>query len=790
MRTNYSIWLQRMTKGSLSVCLFAFAFFLTGCDEINPSLEDMDEHEFLSDIFSSDQESMKVSDVKFSPDYKTFSITTCALRDLGPYELKDSTKVRTEVVETLDGIRKARYSAPKLVEIRNIESERIFENDIRLLVLVDLTLSRKDLEHIRTHIEEIRTIFNHDNFFIAFMDSTSVSNTMQVTDYVVSNRLKKSNNHYVCLYRSILEKKKEMMQNEGVWKDARRKVMLVYSNEKVYQDGSDEPVDPNHYLYEEQMVQDDPTDADSTFTAFYASIGSLQEVEDHEENVLSVFCGNHGGTFMQDHSLSTFKRLLRKAYHLSFPDNEFLFVNPDYKVYRGDKKKLTVSFYYTETDSLKANFSTTVEKGSIFNPIIVNGYGVLYVILQGLFVGTIIFLLVWLVLQFLVPFIRYRIFKKKYVIRYTGSNMSVGNRMVEERCYLCKAPFEADEEVVVKCEHTMHKTCWDENDYHCPEYSDRCKHGSHYYNRSNLFDAHNATFYMKWVLMAIVAATMSWACFILYVPLGFDFIANRILRNDASQMPILGFLLGFLLTLGITMLALRPADGSRAVGQKLLRSFIAGVGCYLAFMIVNLFILLFGLDKIASLLNWIPWMVSAFIIAYSSTIGTRIVHNKLFIAITVVLSMITTITWLFSFNYTELDFRVMLLYSFIVFSVGLALCVAVPVGGSNRCFLRVEGAVKTMEIALYKWFRADSHQQVTIGKSVNCNLQMSWDLNGEIAPIQAEIRREGFSVFLRAVEDGVKLSNGQLEVEKEIRLYHGTKFQIGQTTFTYIEKDL
>ena len=55
-------------------------------------------------------------------------------------------------------------------------------------------------------------------------------------------------------------------------------------------------------------------------------------------------------------------------------------------------------------------------------------------------------------------------------------------------------PFETGEKIVVKCGHTMHKTCWDENEYHCPEYSDRCEHGTHYYNRQNLTDSRNASF--------------------------------------------------------------------------------------------------------------------------------------------------------------------------------------------------------------------------------------------------------------------------------------------------------
>lgn len=44
---------------------------------------------------------------------------------------------------------------------------------------------------------------------------------------------------------------------------------------------------------------------------------------------------------------------------------------------------------------------------------------------------------------------------------------------------------------------------------------------------------------------------------------------------------------------------------------------------------------------------------------------------------------------------------------------------------------------------------------------------------------------------LYALEDGVYLKdNKPLEVGKCYQLYHGDTFEIGRTTFTYLEKDL
>lgn len=54
--------------------------------------------------------------------------------------------------------------------------------------------------------------------------------------------------------------------------------------------------------------------------------------------------------------------------------------------------------------------------------------------------------------------------------------------LIEQSCYFCKAPFVEGDEIVVKRKHVLHKSCWDENEYQCPEYGRHCKQGRHYYN--------------------------------------------------------------------------------------------------------------------------------------------------------------------------------------------------------------------------------------------------------------------------------------------------------------------
>ena len=79
---------------------------------------------------------------------------------------------------------------------------------------------------------------------------------------------------------------------------------------------------------------------------------------------------------------------------------------------------------------------------------------------------------------------------------------------------------------------------------------------------------------------------------------------------------------------------------------------------------------------------------------------------------------------------------------------------------------------------------------VTIGKSVDCTLQLSWDMMGSVAPVNAQICMSQGALCLIALEEGVYAGGKPVQLDKKIWLYHGKKFTIGNTTFTYVEKDL
>jgi predicted component of type VI protein secretion system len=58
-----------------------------------------------------------------------------------------------------------------------------------------------------------------------------------------------------------------------------------------------------------------------------------------------------------------------------------------------------------------------------------------------------------------------------------------------------------------------------------------------------------------------------------------------------------------------------------------------------------------------------------------------------------------------------------------------------------------------------------------------------------VAPVHAEIFQRRGVVWLKALEKGVLLRDVPLEEGDSEPLSHGTTFTIGNTIFTYVEKD-
>lgn len=822
MERKQPILLYNNVKGKkieMKIRMFRFiwialmAVCLQGCDN-NISEEDVD----LDDIFSTEsmedeqqeKDAMKVIGVNFTTGYKQFTLQTGILRDLGPYALTDTSQVTIKATESVGGRLNETMSKPVLVEVRNSEADEVAKKKIKVLVLVDLAQPQHIVDEERNAVAEIRAVFARDNLFVSFMYGMNVTETMEATDYVLNTYFKTQPDQYKYLYRSLLLKKREMADRTGVWSDAKKLELIVFSDEKVYGE-NDRPIDPQHFELQGTLVRDTLTnDSLSISSVCFKPKGGILD-DDEAKSVLKVVCKNSDGIYMDQFNWTKLKENVLHMDGQMILANEFVFENPDGKVYRGDPHTMRIEIYAKDTEKMIGSATSSIYLGTAYNPVIVNGGNNIWMFIQGIVTGLLMMLFVYLVFQFLIPFIQYKLFERKYVLKYVPGNMSIGNVLITESCYFCKARFMEGDTIVAKCEHVMHKSCWDENDHHCPEFGRRCKDGSHYYNDKNLFDPKNASFYMKWILVAMVASICTWFIYMVYVT-DYDaqtqqFVAKMMepkigmtgemaMFNGTSDyldfIPAFGLLTGFFFTLALSSLAVRRMQLRRRLLDVVLRALIVGVVAFLIFRLFRSISLAFSfVGVLSSVMDCVPWILTALLIVFVSTVGTRIKLKKYVLAIAIGLAVLSMYMWSILFrDITQMDIRVLLLFSIMFLSVGLAVSVAELAPKSEHYFLNIKGAVKEMDVALFKWFMNNLDDVVTIGKSIDCSLQMSWDIKGLVAPINAELRMVGDGVRLTAVEDGVRVGDDPLPAGRSVWLYHNTQFSIGDTTFTYVERDI
>ena len=811
--------MKYMRKGLYKwLMIVGVALGATACDE--QSIPDIDDLMSPEDSVEVSGEGMEIHDIMFSDDHKVMTLKARLLHDVGAYDLADSSQVVAKAfqqVKLFSGHTRDEGRQPVVTGVTNVSREQVAKLRLRLLALVDLSLPQELVDAERQAVREIKTLFGAENLYVAFMQGDNVSETYQATDYVVDNYFVHQDPSFIYLYRSMLTKLSELQDKTTVLGGSRYRVLLVLSGGKTY-DG-DQPVDPKHFEMQQQLA-DKVKECQRQMLAYYANFAATSSSSEDsvfvvpgrqaDANILQYFCKDLNGIYQTEFNWPDIEDDIMTDFNINYANYEITLEQPDKKVFRGNRHNIQISFYDRKTNDLVVTGSSFFYLGSVYAPVIVRGGTTVDVIIQGVLALLVLLLIVWLVFQFLEPYIRYRLFKRKYVKVFGGNQMSFDGQMVSETCYLCKAPFEDGDEIVTKCQHTMHKHCWDENEYHCPEHGRHCKSGSHYYNSKNLYDWRNALFYMRWVIVAIVAGFIAWFFYTIKDhPVSTHIVEHAVLLLNGlkegtreaelsvaeygsrlGHLPAFGLYVSFFVTLFLSFMTIRRRQWRLRIIEMFIRAFLAGLASFLCCLVGCLIPIALHIDSNSFLVDWIPWALMSWVIMFAITYATRTRIQKVFLIAACAIGFFSMFVWAMVYNDTFFDYRLALLMGFVTYAVCIAISIAHVAPRSERYFLHVEGAVKEMDIALYKWMRTSPTHVVSIGKSVDCSIQLSWDLNGAVAPLQAEIRQHVGSMRLVAMENGVYVDNDKpLPIGKEEWLYHGRRFTIGNTTFTYIEKD-
>lgn len=786
---------------------------------------------------------LKVKKLEFSDDYKKITLHLNLTKDLGGIDISDASKVDIRINDAnCHALSILKVAQPTLKSVRYIAPDEINSTGLAAMVLVDLSQSSPVIKKEKEYVKKMYSLFSRGNLYLAFMKPDgSVTNLMTATDYIVNNYIDVNspvfgggNNtfvgmemvssdsittlpqkQYAWLYRSVAQTLYAISGHTGTEIDNKRlRSLVIFSDGQVYDEADNTPLDPQHFVVQEKLINLSANLPDniSVYYVNLASSGVNKSVKD--SNMMRMLCMRSKGKYYSNFNWMTLSEDILKGFNIHSYDYTMELSNTEGRIFFGSQRNLRIRIYRKGTNRLLAECNKEYTLGSVLHPVIVGNPSYTPIYFSGLLIVALIIALVYVVLQFIIPYVRYRIFRSKYVVNYTGPNMSVQGKLVADTCYFCKAPFQVGDSIVAKCQHTMHEDCWNENDQHCPEYGKHCPEGAHYYDALNILNPRNGSFYIKWVVMAIIMSSMAWFMMassyhewliemILWISntlkashleeLDLGNIDDNTAIMDISprmyMLPLFGLYLAPLLTLLFSAIASYHRQWQYRLLDTLARAAIVLFVSVGVFLMEFLAVLVCDVYDGAFLFDWIPWTIVTYIILIVSTTHTRIcdLHSRTTIIVSLAMGIQNSLLWNLLGTYETKHQIIVFIFLFILYGIILSVVIARKLPLSEKYFLHVTGEVKEMDIAIYKWMRQTPDAFVTIGRSVDCQLHITWDATSDIAPVHAVIRQHAGVPYISPLDGTVMVGNKAIPEGKDKRLHHGMTFQIGTTVFTFVE---
>ncbi|MEZ5083010.1 MAG: VWA domain-containing protein, partial [Bacteroidales bacterium] len=283
------------------------------------------------------------------------------------------------------------------------------------------------------------------------------------------------------------------------------------------------------------------------------------ENSDHfDEEELKRICmasGNPNGYFLAkpDSILQLLK--IRLTDEMT-PDYEIKLLNQKGKTYQGNLRNLTLEINAPDAKIEKAIGSVNYALGSTVHQLIVGRESIGGTILRGLIAGLVFLLVVMIIIQLIIPLIKNKIFDVKYVKKYKPAPNEI-----RKECQFCGDPINAGESIIMKCQHIVHKVCWGDFGYVCPEYGQNCNDGKqNYFDINDPFSKKNKIYYLKWVFFGLIGGFLTWIFYLLMKDMNFiqslsSGILNLISPNitDESIIELFTGKIASLLLIGILM---------------------------------------------------------------------------------------------------------------------------------------------------------------------------------------------------------------------------------------------
>ena len=435
--------------------------------------------------------------------------------------------------------------------------------------------------------------------------------------------------------------------------------------------------------------------------------------------------------------------------------------------------------------------------------------------LWALLLAALAFVVFFLIVKVLIPYIKSKRFEVKYYKPYV-QEPNVKRRI----CSGCRGEIKPGQMVVTKCKHIMHVGCWKQGGYHCGEYGQHCVSGiqehvdmNHLFTKTSFKDCFQT-------LSGIGAGLVGWVLYdLIFVLTKCDApfkglakgIANIVLRGEQWMQPngepigiftncvgkvaaflAIGLLLGFFLSFVFRYNdEYREKDWKvmlRIIGLSLLSALIGMAAFAIGGLILCLLVSATGATSI-------PWYFSlpAYILFSICMTASLAIKSSIPLKNALIGGLCSAVIGFFVLyfsKFTKTGWMPMLL-NFIIYGGGLGASLVTVRMLAEKYFLVVLNGVREgLKIPIHKWMQVGN--RVSIGMAGDCEIQMNWEKSNKVAKEHALlfIDPERFLPVLKPMAAGINYTmRAELATNKEQVLSNGDTFRIGDTTFQYVENE-
>lgn len=432
---------------------------------------------------------------------------------------------------------------------------------------------------------------------------------------------------------------------------------------------------------------------------------------------------------------------------------------------------------------------------------------ILIELLVALLVTILTFGFFFLVMKVAVPYIRFMSFKSKYYKKYQPE-ANVQRRI----CHYCKQDLRPGQVIVTKCNHWMHKHCWEENGYKCAEFGQNCKTGiQDHIEWKELFKISSLKECSQ-TIAGVIAGLISWIIYEICGRGGFtglsEFIVGLVFDQTDTQASLIhdcvvrtssflmiGLLLGFFISV-----VFRYKDDIRNKNWHILLKII---GLSVMTGLIGMLSFAVGADIFCLILSWtgktyIPWYCSlpAYIlfsisVSLALTIKSSIPVKSALLggAVSAIIGFL--VLYFTRFTSSKYEWLNMLL-DFIIYGGGLGASLITVRMLAEKYFLVIQNGVKAgQRIPIHKWMNATGGgNKVSIGMTGECEIQMNWEKSNKVAKEHAQlfIDHEKSLPVIKPLAAGILYNTrAELPVNRPAILSNGDTFKIGDTIFKYEE---